>query len=180
MGSASFLDDLANDLLACAVRGLDEDRTQNPEPGRVFTHHGVPPVDACASDGQLTVHWDVTRGVTAVQTPRADHARTCAVLWQGVLVVQLWRCYRTVDDRGAPISPAAFSTLTAGLNRDGWCLLTQITAEHFAGTLFDDVDCGQVNLGPMIPVGPLGNAAGWQMIVTVALEDSGPDLIEAS
>jgi hypothetical protein len=174
MGTAGFLDDLAHDLLDCALRGLDETRTGNPEPERVFTHHGVPPVDC----PQLTVHWDPARGIHGqAAIPRQPVApKTCAVVWQGILVVQLWRCWVTMDDQGNPIAPADFSETTAALNRDGWCLLTQVTGEHFAGTLFPDVGCEQVTLGPLVPLNPTGQTAGWQMTVTVALEDGGPAL----
>jgi hypothetical protein len=179
VGSASFLADLSDDLLACALRGLAETRTENPEPDRVFPHHAVPPVDVCVdSTGQLTVHWDVSRGIHGLAAiPRQPVApKTCAVLWQGIMVVQLWRCWPGPDQQGTPPPLETVADATDALQRDGWCLLTQVTGEHFAGTLFADVGCEQVTLGSLVPLGPLGNAAGWQMTLTVALEDGGPAL----
>lgn len=174
--AADYVYQRALDLLDAAADGLAAARTGHAVPSRQYVAHGRPAVDICddpTSTGQLTVHVDVSTGIHHRATP--DHPnvpRTLLIQPIATFVVQVWRCWPTMEEDGAAPSTATLQAAAESLNRDAWALLTQIYAEHFASTLFQGVSCEAVTIGTLRPVGdPSGGTAGWEMTVDLALND---------
>lgn len=171
--SATYLHELAIDLLGAAASGLVTARTGNPEPDRVYVSHSLPAWDmneVCSSDGQLTVHYGPENAVSL----RPIGQRSCQVLPRAHLCVTLLRCVPTVEEGGAPHAASVYDDSAAALLSDGWSLLTHLLHEWSVGTLFPDQDCTRIDFGNLTGLGPEGGIGGWRICVDVDLNDPGP------
>lgn len=177
MGTATYLDTLAHDLLDAASDGLTAARTGHPAPERVYVSHGVPAVDLCTGDdqtGQLSVYLDPARGLDIVAKPdRPRVPRQLLVQPIALFVVELWRCHPAFTRGGEIPSAAVLDDAASMLLTDLWCLETQLFTEAADGTLFT-VDCHRVEVLGAQALNPQGGAAGWRLPVRVALSDTGP------
>jgi hypothetical protein len=177
--AADYLHVLALDLLDACSDGLSFARTGNDPPDRAYVSHGRPPVDVWdgenCSAGQLTVHFDeqtTIRHQTIPSSPQVPRAQEIAPV--ATLVVQLWRCWPSSTTDGGVPDGADLTARARGLNVDLWSMLTQVYAEHFAGSLFTGVAHQQVTIGAVRALLPSGHVAGWEVRVEVWLNDSGP------
>ena len=178
--TADYLQVLALDLLDAAADGLALARTGHAAPTRQYVSHGPPAVDGCDDPtftGQLTVHYGrpAIRQRSAPDRPAVP--RSLEVAPVGLLVIQLWRCYPTVREDGAAPDTATLNNAADSLNRDLWCMMTQIYGEHFVNpqTLFTGASCSSVSFGDPSSLGsPQGGTAGWEWTIEVGLNDAGP------
>ena len=159
---ASFLADLAADLLAAAYAGLDQTITGNPAPDRVYISHGEPAWDFCDGTGTLVVF------VSPISHRQiASHAK-CWISPTANFCVELIRCVPSLTDEGSPPPAADLTDSAESLLRDIWSLL-QAIYEWFG--LFD---CEMVDVGQAIALGPAGGAAGWRVCLSMTLSDPDP------
>lgn len=174
MGSADYLHERAQDLLDDSLLGLAAARTGHAVPSRVYVSHGTPAVDVCeGSTGQLTVHLFPSRPIIMTSLAK-DGRRQCLVRLTANFRVQVWRCALSVDDDG-PVGATALGDIDEVLSRDLWSLLTYLHAQRAAGQLFDGVStCDVVTIGEPRLLEESGLAAGWEVPVTLDLNDAGP------
>lgn len=166
MGSAAYIHDLAEALLASAVAGLAPSRTGHKAPGVTYVAHGAPAWDGC---DQLAV-WvgPITlRGVAGVAAGRSGVPTALPV---AAFTIDLARCVHEPDARGNGPTAAALASDAALLNRDAWCLHTGVSRD--LGDVFGG--CRVIEPGEMIPLGPEGGLAGWRWPIVVSLNDGGP------
>lgn len=174
---ALVLSDLLQDYLQACLDALHVDRTGRPEPDRVYVAHGAPSVELCPVNGLLAVYLDPRDAVRAnAAPPNPRSPKTCSIAWAATLTAELWRCYPTTAHDGTAATASALDGFSTGMAIDGWCLLTQLAAEHFAGTLFDRVGCQEVTLAGLTTLPPQGNAAGVKTSVSVMISRGGPPL----
>lgn len=175
--AADFIHARALDLLDAASDGLGIARTGHAAPTRQYVSHGRPAVDICDDEipgnGQLTVHVDATRGVFNRSAPSNPAVpKSLQIVPIVTYVIELWRCWPTMREDGAAPTASTIETAVANLNRDAWCMLTQIYSELAAGTLFSGVACNEVTIGDCQPTGdPSGGTAGWSLRIQVPLND---------
>lgn len=177
---ATYVYDLADDLLAEALDGLAESRTGHAPPSRTYVSHGEPADDtgllSCEADGQLTVHVDEDAGIEPIFRRDSNLPGTqCAFAPYARFCVTLYRCVPTIDDQGNAPNAAELDASARDLNIDAWCLFTYLATLWGNGDLFGGMfACKDVEWEGMTPIHPRGGAAGWRICFRVQLNDTGP------
>mgnify|MGYP001563391616 CR=1 FL=1 len=171
MTATSFLYDLAQEILDTAEDSLSQARTGHPAPNRVNVAWGEPPADECCGEGgQLTIHLDDDIAVT--HATRGN--QPCMILPTASFVITLFRCHAGSSDNepipGSEVLDADAKSLMADL----WALLTGIYDAIADASLFADIDCATVTVGPAATLTPEGGCAGLTVRLSVALSDTGP------
>lgn len=112
MANMELVNDILEEVLVCACNVLNQGFCNEPGsqcgcPCRLFVSAGPPvqDIEACCSDGQLTVHLD--RIFPHGNFPAQEGgALICQVPLAADIVVTLYRCFPTMkDDGSAPTGP---------------------------------------------------------------------------
>lgn len=171
MGSAAYLWDRATELLGKSLLALAQARTGHAPPTRVFVSHGEPgaPPPECE---QLTVHLFPAKPLRSIDLGKSGRLQTqCLVALVADLRIQVFRCTPSEPVPGEE----TLDDSAAKLLRDLWCMETYLHAERAAGTLFAGVGtCEAVTIAEPRLLPDSGAAAGWELPVTLSLNDSGP------
>lgn len=172
--AATWIADRMLELLTAAENALTLARTGNPIPDRTGRTHSKPVVETCNSDGQLYVY--AGNPAVVIESTRSGSALDGNVHWfpKARFYVELWRCSPVTVGHATPTA-AEIDTFTAELAQDGWALVTGLEHAYLQGVLFPGVTLlSRPNFGTLIPLGPQGTAAGWQMLVELPISDAGP------
>lgn len=176
-----YLSNMADAILAAGSAGLVIGTTGRPAPVAYLVHEPVV-FDQFCTDGQLTVQlrrvYLAPLGDEAVNF-RPFPGNCCAGIWKAEFRLSLIRCITNLDSQGQPASTTIQDSDATALMEDLWALLTQLDDQLEAGTLFMEsqfpgVRCQDVTVGEAIPIPIEGNGAGWEIPITVRLNDSGP------
>lgn len=177
----AYLAQIGDAILNAGSAGLVVGTTGRPAPTAYLVHEPVV-FDQFCEDGQLTVSlrrvFLAPLGDESANTPPWP-GNCCAGIWKAEYVLTLIRCVTNLDTQGKPAPTATQDADATALMEDLWALLTQLDDQLEAGTLFDPaqlpgIRCQDVTVGEAIPVPIDGNGAGWEIPITVRLNDSGP------
>lgn len=174
MGSAEYLWTRATELLDAATDALAPARTGHPAPTRIFVSHGEPAAPPPGDCEQLTVHLFPPKPITSIDLSKSGRVQTqCLVLLVANFRIQVFRC---TSSEPAP-SGATLDNNAETLLRDLWCMETWLHTQRAAGMIFDDVEdeCAAVTIGEPRLLPDSGAAAGWELPVTLTLNDTGPN-----
>lgn len=154
--------DLADDVLGVAAARLTS--AGRTPPDRQFVSPGAVAFDC----EQLAI--EVTRafhGLPALELGRVGCAAPLSVDLRLTLTRE---CISLMDTQGNPPSDIALNDNAHELYLDGWALYNGIL-EAWYDKDFSEA-CNSMALGPLLPVGPEGNHAGWTLALTIQLRDS--------
>lgn len=163
---------LLDDLLRACVDAYELPGAPAAPARQVKQHGQLPPWDG----EQLTVACTGLRPVSPFPiTDRGPHH--CAVIPAADLTVELVRaCWPVVEGTRAsgPLVPDAsqISDATRTLTADAGALWASVTPLAINGRLFPSVAgiaCKDVLVGPLVPLAPQGQLAGWRWTFTVKL-----------
>lgn len=157
----SVLYELASELLDAAAGVLSD------PPARRFVSASTPAADCCPQltvhAGQLTKTPPLAVGplttYESVQLPRMNG-------WQ--LIITIFRCspyWQMQSDQ--PPSPAALAATASATLTDVWELWQGIQGLVRTGTLFAELGCKAVGIGPATPLADDGGCVGWELILDV-------------
>lgn len=145
---------MLEDLLAVSVAALDD------PPDRQFVAHGD-----FAHDCPLVA----VRIIDFVHEPQTNDGG-CAVIPVVTFDVTVLRCYAASTEQQPVPTAESITDDALVLARDANDLSAEILDQSAAGTLFDGVTCGDVNLsGGLEAVGPEGGIAGWRLTLSVRM-----------
>lgn len=133
-------------------------------PDRQYTHVGQVADDNCE---QLVVSANrIERGAPGIaETVPVRSGRPAQQ--RGEFQVRLTRCAPGSDRAGQPPDAAALSAKADEVMIDGWVLWDGLVNAHLAGNLVGE--CQIITVGPMLPIGPLGQQTGWVLPVVLEL-----------
>lgn len=155
MADATTLYDMAAELLATAAAGVAT--TPSGVPSRQYVSIAAPAYDC----EQLTVHYAI-----AVKAPfnSAAGGGFHRLAGGSVNIVQfdttLIRCVPVMDGSTKPPTPAALEAAAEVNATDAWTLWSWLQSRLRDGSLWALWPCGELALGPLVPVNPQGGYAG--------------------
>ena len=176
-----YLSDLGQAIVNAGIAGLAVATTGRTAPTGYVVHAPVV-CDINCGTGQLTVH--LAQVFLSAQDDESTNARPfpgncCAGVWKATFVLTLLRCIGNLDAAGRPVTSTTQADDASDLLEDLWALLTQLDDQMNAGTLFPvsefpGVRCQDITVGVAVPIPIEGNCAGWEIPLTVRLNDAGP------
>ncbi len=179
--SSDYIGDMADALVSAGVAGLAQATTGRAAPTGYRVHAPVV-CDLNCGSGQLTVHLSqvfLAPLDDEVTVGRPFPGNCCAGIWKATFVMTLLRCISNLDASGRPVASTVQDGDAADLMEDLWALLTQLDDQIEAGTLFTasefpGIRCEDITVGFAVPKEIEGNCGGWEIPITVRMNDSGP------
>lgn len=152
------------DLLDSAVSALEDDGREAP--ARQYRSHGLP-----ADDCDQIVSWASVIDFESMEGP-GPLPGSCQTVPVATLHARLTRCLAGIPNLAEPTPGTDDLDFAADqLARDGWALARGISDRVLDGTLLPNAvsSCEQFRSVDLVPHGPEGDMAGWQITVQVAL-----------
>lgn len=170
MSFATYINNIANDILDACYAGIAKSRTANDPPPRKNVSWGLPPADGC---NQLNVFLDPINSITHDWLKTVDRSDSIIV----PLVhfkVSLFRCVPSVDDKGNPATAEQLADSAKGLQVDLWAMMTSLYSKIHAHTLYSgQIAANDVKAVRVDTINPSGGFAGFEVNLTILLNDKG-------
>lgn len=162
-----YLNDLLDEILACACNTLNEGFSDCACPCRLFISAGPPvwDVEACCSDGQLTAN--IERIYTFGNFPvQASGVNLCQTPLAVDVNVTLLRCFPTLKDDGNAPSSAELQLASEAVYRDMYLLTNGLLCCLSRTGKRRNFVFRQARV-----VGPQGGCVGTEFLFTVEIAD---------